>query len=172
MSWRLNQREIILCEISGRFNGIGLQPKKLIRAAVAVYIAQSSIPQVRSEMDLIAESGRTLTRMLSFERKRVFTFQQGDQKNSRLLGQKGAALCELTQLGLPVPPGFVITTENFLEYVNHGEELRPELIKAVTNAIYGIEKETGRKFGKPSTDGLKLPLLLAVRAGTAVIIPG
>jgi pyruvate, orthophosphate dikinase len=123
-------------------------------------------------MDLIAESGRTLTRMLSFERKRVFTFSQGDHKNFRLLGQKGAALCELSQLGLPVPPGFVITTENFLEYVNHGEELRPELIKAVTNAIHGVEKETGRKFGKPSSDGTKLPLLLAVRAGTAVIIPG
>jgi pyruvate, orthophosphate dikinase len=123
-------------------------------------------------MDLIAESGRTLTRMLSFERKRVFTFQQGDYKNYRLLGRKGAALCELTQLGFPVPPGFVITTENFLEYVNHGEELRPELISSVINAIHGIERETGRKFGKPSADGTKLPLLFAIRAGTAVVIPG
>jgi pyruvate, orthophosphate dikinase len=123
-------------------------------------------------MDLIAASGRSLVRMLSFERKRVYSFADGHDKNYRLLGQKGADLCELTQLGLPVPPGFIITTENFLEYVNHGEELRPELIKAYTTAIHGIEHQTGRLFGKPSSDHSKLPLLLAVRAGTAVIIPG
>jgi pyruvate, orthophosphate dikinase len=123
-------------------------------------------------MDLIAASGRSLVRMLSFERKRVYSFTDGQGSNYRLLGQKGADLCELTQLGLPVPPGFIITTENFLEYVNHGEELRTELIKSYTSAVHAIERHTGRLFGKPSSDQTKLPLLLAVRAGTAVIIPG
>ena len=123
-------------------------------------------------MDLIAESGRSLTRMLTFERKRVHTLHRGDRNDYRLLGRKGAALCELTQLGLPIPPGFVITTENYLEYVNHGEELSPDLIKAITNGVLGIEKVTGKNFGKPSSDGTKLPLLFAVRAGAAIIVPG
>lgn len=123
-------------------------------------------------MDLISESGRTLKRMLSFERKRVYLFEEGSDKNIRLFGQKGSALVELTKLGLPVPPGFIITTENFLEYVNHGEEIKEELIKSYTSAIHSIEKKTGRIFGRPSNDGKKLPLLLAIRAGTAIIVPG
>lgn len=151
------------------------QPTVVVVSPPCLFVEQSQQQAAgygTMAMDLIAESGRTLTRMLSFQRKRVFTFRQGDPKNYRLLGQKGAALCELTQEGLPVPPGFIITTENFLEYVNHGEELRVELVDSVRNGIHGIEKETGRRFGMPSNERKKLPLLLAVRAGTAVVIPG
>jgi phosphoenolpyruvate synthase/pyruvate phosphate dikinase len=63
-------------------------------------------------------SATSIQRMFSFEfhHKRVYLFSEGSSRDIRLLGQKGAALCELTQLGLPVPPGFIITTENFLEY--------------------------------------------------------
>ncbi len=156
---------------------------------------------MESMSDIIAESGRSLKRMLSFERKRVYSFSEGSIREIRLLGQKGAALCELTQLGLPVPPGFIITTENFLEYINqhdgheigpsgsshpshssaHGEHsgslkgnsgLKNELERSYLNALHILEHQTGRVFGKPSHDGKKLPLLLAVRAGTAVIVPG
>lgn len=123
-------------------------------------------------MDIISESGRTLKRMLSYERKRVYLFDDISDNNKRLFGQKGSALVELTKLGLPVPPGFIITTENFLEYVNHGEEIKEELIKSYKTAIHSIEHKTGRIFGRPSHDNKKLPLLFAVRAATAIIVPG
>ncbi|MBM4247980.1 MAG: pyruvate, phosphate dikinase [Euryarchaeota archaeon] len=97
----------------------------------------------------------------------VFLFSEGDGKNKQLLGGKGAGLCTMTQLGLPVPPGFVISTEACLDYFEQGEQFPPELMPQVRAAIASVEKAQGRGFGDPPN-----PLLLSVRSGSAVSMPG
>lgn len=124
-------------------------------------------------MNYVEGTGRVLKRMLSRERKRTYALDEGGVTPDRkLLSAKGAALCELTNAGLPVPPGFVITTENFTEYVNHGEVVRDDLLRAIKESVHDIERETGRLFGHGTPDKKKLPLFLAVRAGAAIIVPG
>ena len=97
--------------------------------------------------------------------KRVYTFgnkeAEGNGKMRELLGGKGANLAEMNLIGIPVPPGFTITTEVCTEYYSHGKEaviklLKPEVEKAMTN----IEKLTGMKFGDK-----EMPLLVSVRSG-------
>ena len=104
--------------------------------------------------------------------KRVYTFgnkeAEGNGKMRELLGGKGANLAEMNLIGIPVPPGFTITTDVCAEYYSKGreaviEELRPE----VESAIQNIEKLTGRKFGDS-----KLPLLVSVRSGARASMPG
>lgn len=119
----------------------------------------------------VVRAGKVLKRMLSMERKRVYEFGEGCT-DKVLLGIKGATLCELTQLGLPVPPGFVITTENFTEYISLGEGVSSPLESQYRDAIRSLECITHRKFAGRSDDEKQLPLLLSVRAGTAVIVPG
>ncbi len=99
-------------------------------------------------------------------KKLVYSFADGDGKNKNLLGGKGANLCEMTQIGLNVPPGFVITTEACLDYLE-ANELPGELLAAVAGEIAGLEAATGRKFG--SADN---PLLVSVRSGSALSMPG
>lgn len=98
---------------------------------------------------------------------RVYAFEQGDGKNKKLLGGKGAGLCEMTRIGLPVPPGFVITTEVCLEYYKEGKKLPLGLMDEIRKNILGIEKKTGKKFG-----GTENPLLVSVRSGAAMSMPG
>ena len=98
---------------------------------------------------------------------RVYSFEQGDGKNKELLGGKGAGLCEMTRIGLPVPPGFIITTEVCLEYYANGKKLPEDLMDEVRRNIIGIEKKTGKSFG-----GSKNPLLVSVRSGAAMSMPG
>ena len=101
-------------------------------------------------------------------KKFVYSFDEGDGKNKKLLGGKGANLCEMTQIGLPVPPGFVITTEACLSYLDDKKNgLRPELSKQVRAAMTALEKKTGKKFGDQ-----KNPLLVSVRSGAAISMPG
>ena len=104
--------------------------------------------------------------------KRVYTFgnkeAEGNGKMRELLGGKGANLAEMNLIGIPVPPGFTITTEVCTEYYQHGKEaviemLRPEVEAAIAN----IEKLTGRVFGDK-----KLPLLVSVRSGARASMPG
>ena len=104
--------------------------------------------------------------------KRVYTFgnkeAEGNGKMRELLGGKGANLAEMNLIGIPVPPGFTITTDTCAEYYAQGKEavielLRPEVEKAVAN----IEKLTGRKFGDKQQ-----PLLLSVRSGARASMPG
>lgn len=98
----------------------------------------------------------------------VFNFSEGDGKDKQLLGGKGANLCEMTQIGLNVPPGFVITTvacNSYLENPDAG--LTSELMDQVRNQITAIEQQTGKKFG-----GGDNPLLLSVRSGGAMSMPG
>ncbi|MGQ9544036.1 MAG: pyruvate, phosphate dikinase [Candidatus Bathyarchaeia archaeon] len=99
--------------------------------------------------------------------KRIYDFEEGDCKNRRLLGGKGAGLCEMTKIGLPVPPGFTITTEVCLEYYKEGRRLPDGLMDEVKEHIATIEKKTGKKFGDPRN-----PLLVSVRSGAALSMPG
>ena len=104
--------------------------------------------------------------------KRVYTFgnkeAEGNGKMRELLGGKGANLAEMNLIGIPVPPGFTITTEVCAEFYKHGKEaviemLRPEVEKAMKN----IEKLTGMKFGDK-----EMPLLVSVRSGARASMPG
>jgi pyruvate,orthophosphate dikinase len=88
-------------------------------------------------------------------KKLVFSFAEGDGKNKKLLGGKGANLCEMTQIGLNVPPGFVITTEACLDYLQAKE------------IIASLEATAGRTFGAAAN-----PLLVSVRSGSALSMPG
>jgi len=98
--------------------------------------------------------------------KRVYFFDEG-VSDKRLLGGKGAGLCEMTQLGLPVPPGFVITTSVCEEFYNNGQRLPEGLMDSVHRAMASLEDRTGKKFGDPSK-----PLLVSVRSGAPVSMPG
>jgi pyruvate,orthophosphate dikinase len=90
---------------------------------------------------------------------------RGDMK--QLLGGKGANLAEMTSIGLPVPPGFTITTQCCDLYYKSGKKLPPGLMDGVRKAVATLEKETGKKFGDP-----KNPLLVSVRSGAAASMPG
>ncbi|EXJ13211.1 pyruvate, phosphate dikinase [Imhoffiella purpurea] len=98
----------------------------------------------------------------------VFAFEEGDGKNKKLLGGKGANLCEMTQIGLNVPPGFVISTEACLEYLDTSEHALPAgLIDDVHAQMRALEEKTGKGFGDPEN-----PLLVSVRSGSAMSMPG
>lgn len=84
-----------------------------------------------------------------------------------VLGGKGANLCDMTKIGLPVPPGFTITTEVCDYYYKNGKKYPVEMQKQIDNAILWLEKQTGMKFGDS-----KNPLLVSVRSGAAVSMPG
>jgi len=90
---------------------------------------------------------------------------RGDQK--QLLGGKGANLADMTSIGLPVPPGFTITTEVCDLYYKHGRKLPPGLMDEVRRNVAILENETGKKFGDSRT-----PLLVSVRSGAAASMPG
>ena len=99
-------------------------------------------------------------------KKHVFDFEEGDGKNKHLLGGKGANLCEMTQIGLNVPPGFVITTEACLEFLAAGD-LPAGVMDEVRAHMAALEKKTGKVFG-----GVDEPLLVSVRSGSAMSMPG
>ena len=104
--------------------------------------------------------------------KRVYTFgnkeAEGNGKMRELLGGKGANLAEMNLIGIPVPPGFTITTDVCAEYYQHGKEKIIELLRPeVEKAMKGVEELTGRKFGDPVT-----PLLVSVRSGARASMPG
>ncbi|WP_319578241.1 pyruvate, phosphate dikinase [uncultured Methanospirillum sp.] len=101
-------------------------------------------------------------------RKWVYDFTEGDGKNKKLLGGKGANLCEMTQIDLNVPPGFVITTEACLAFLADPERKLPEGVMDQVHAnLAAVEKKTGRTFG-----GREKPLLVSVRSGSAISMPG
>ncbi len=101
-------------------------------------------------------------------KKYIFAFSEGDGKNKQLLGGKGANLCEMTQIGLNVPPGFVISTEACLAYLDSPDKELPEgLEDEVKEHLKAVENATGRVFGDPDN-----PLLVSVRSGSALSMPG
>lgn len=97
----------------------------------------------------------------------VYSFSEGDGKNKHLLGGKGANLCEMTQIGLNVPPGFTITTEACLTYIDHNNTLPSGLMEEVRAQMTALEKATGKGFGDAHN-----PLLVSVRSGSAMSMPG
>ena len=98
--------------------------------------------------------------------KYVYDFSEGDKSMKDLLGGKGANLAEMTKLGLPVPPGFTISTEACRAYLK--ESTVPEsLATEVTTALRGVEDQMGRRLGDPSD-----PLLVSVRSGAKFSMPG
>jgi pyruvate,orthophosphate dikinase len=99
--------------------------------------------------------------------KRVYLFREGDKSQRDLLGGKGANLAEMTNIGLPVPPGFTITTEVCTEYYATGKQLPEGLYAEMEAAIADIEASEGKKLGDPSN-----PLLLSVRSGAKFSMPG
>jgi pyruvate,orthophosphate dikinase len=98
--------------------------------------------------------------------KYVFDFTEGDRDQKDLLGGKGANLAEMTKLGLPVPPGFTITTQACREYLSQGSE-PSELRVQVTMALRQLEDAIGRRLGDRHE-----PLLVSVRSGAAYSMPG
>ncbi|MDQ6650749.1 MAG: pyruvate, phosphate dikinase [Actinomycetota bacterium] len=98
--------------------------------------------------------------------KYVYDFNEGNRDLKDLLGGKGANLAEMTNLGLPVPPGFVITTEACRAYLEHGEE-PPELAAEVTEHLQALEQAMGKQLGAADD-----PLLVSVRSGAKFSMPG
>lgn len=107
--------------------------------------------------------------------RRVYYFGaeqvDGAAEAVELLGGKGAHLAEMVRLGIPVPPGFTITTE-VCRYFHEHRTLPPDLTEELEAAISRIEGETGREFGAPYTSPGGIPLLLSVRSGAPVSMPG
>jgi pyruvate,orthophosphate dikinase len=100
-------------------------------------------------------------------KKYVYLFDEGNGEMKDLLGGKGAGLAEMTKLGLPVPPGFTITTEACNEYDVTKKELPAGVEEQIKDALQSLEKKVGKTFG-----GSKNPLLLSVRSGAKVSMPG
>ena len=90
---------------------------------------------------------------------------KGDQK--ALLGGKGAGLAEMSNLGIPVPPGFTITTEVCIDYFKAGSKMPDGLREAIAEAMRALEEQTGKRFGDPGN-----PLLVSVRSGARSSMPG
>src|SRR5690606_38253197 len=85
----------------------------------------------------------------------------------RLLGGKGANLAEMTRHGLPVPPGFTITTEACLDYYAAGRRLTQDVLDQMEQAVADLEERTGKGLGDPER-----PLLVSVRSGAVISMPG
>ena len=96
----------------------------------------------------------------------VYPFVDGDGGNKKLLGGKGANLCQMTQIGINVPPGFVVTTDACLDYLQ-GNDLPEGLMASVRDEIGKLEEATKKTFGEGSD-----PLLVSVRSGSAMSMPG
>ena len=92
-------------------------------------------------------------------RKWVYLFTEGSADMKNLLGGKGANLAEMTNLGLPVPQGFTITTEACTQYYEDGETINDEIMGQIMDNIEKMEKITGKKFGDNEN-----PLLVSVRS--------
>ncbi|MEH6589778.1 MAG: pyruvate, phosphate dikinase [Halioglobus sp.] len=99
--------------------------------------------------------------------KRVYLFNEGSKDDRELLGGKGANLCEMTSLGLPVPFGFVITTPTCREFFEAGNQLPSLLEQEYRVALDLVEKKMGARFGDPEN-----PLLFSVRSGAPISMPG
>jgi pyruvate,orthophosphate dikinase len=80
-------------------------------------------------------------------KKWVYLFSEGNKDMRELLGGKGANLCEMKNIGLPVPAGFVITTEACTQYYEDGRKINDEITSQITEYMKKIEDETGKKFG-------------------------
>ncbi|MBU5225455.1 pyruvate, phosphate dikinase [Clostridium senegalense] len=101
------------------------------------------------------------------EKKYVYLFREGNGDMRDLLGGKGANLAEMTNIGIPVPMGFTVTTEACNKYYEDDEIICDEIVNQIYNKLEQLEKETGKQFG-----GLENPLLVSVRSGARASMPG
>ncbi len=101
------------------------------------------------------------------EEKKVWLFKEGNAKMRKELGGKGANLAEMTNIGLPVPPGLTITTSTCMEYIDNGNKMPLGLMDEVKNALRNVEEQSNKKFGDKNN-----PLLLSVRSGAQISMPG
>jgi len=100
-------------------------------------------------------------------KKYVYLFSEGNAGMRNLLGGKGANLAEMTGMGLPVPQGFTVTTEACTRYYEDGQQIAPEIIEQIYEAMEKVEKIAGKKFGD-----INNPFLVSVRSGARVSMPG
>ena len=101
------------------------------------------------------------------DKKYVYLFKEGNASMRELLGGKGANLAEMTNLGLPIPQGFTITTEACIEYYNNNETVSDTVKSQIFNSLRELENISGKKFGNPEN-----PLLVSVRSGARASMPG
>jgi pyruvate, orthophosphate dikinase len=99
--------------------------------------------------------------------KWVYLFEEGDGQQRSLLGGKGAGLADMTRAGLPVPPGFIVTTEACNAYYTNGKNFPEGMWEQVIEGLRAVEAKTGKKFGDPEN-----PLLVSVRSGAPFSMPG
>jgi len=99
--------------------------------------------------------------------KYVYLFSEGNASMKNLLGGKGANLAEMTNIGIPVPDGFIVTTEVCNKYYEDGSKISDDIISQIFNSLTKLEESTGKKFGDNSN-----PLLVSVRSGARVSMPG
>src|SRR5256886_15230597 len=97
----------------------------------------------------------------------IYGFDEPSEGGRELLGGKGVGLAEMTQLGVPVPAGFTITTEACRDYMRGGAELPAGLAEEIEQHVASLEQRSGKRFGDPRD-----PLLVSVRSGAAVSMPG
>ena len=97
----------------------------------------------------------------------VYDFDEPSGGGRELLGGKGVGLAEMTQLGIPVPAGFTVTTDACREYMQNGKTLPRGLEDEIANHLHALEEKTGKRFGDPEN-----PLLVSVRSGAAISMPG
>src|SRR2546430_5408035 len=97
----------------------------------------------------------------------IYGFDEPSEGGRELLGGKGVGLAEMTQLGVPVPAGFTITTEACRDYMRGGGELPAGLADEIEQHVASLEQRSGKRFGDPRD-----PLLVSVRSGAAVSMPG
>ncbi|MBQ6281675.1 MAG: pyruvate, phosphate dikinase, partial [Oscillospiraceae bacterium] len=100
-------------------------------------------------------------------RKYVYLFTEGNAKMRELLGGKGANLAEMTNIGMPVPQGFTITTEACTQYYEDGRKINDEIMAEIMTYVAKMEEINGKKFGD-----LENPLLVSVRSGASASLPG
>jgi pyruvate,orthophosphate dikinase len=100
-------------------------------------------------------------------KKYVYLFNEGDASMKNLLGGKGSNLAEMTNLGIPIPKGFIVTTEACNKYYDDGKVIAEEIIAEINEKLAILEKETGKTF-----NGEKNPLLVSVRSGARASMPG
>ena len=99
--------------------------------------------------------------------KYVYEFSEGNGSMRELLGGKGANLAEMSNLGMPVPQGFTVTTEACTQYYNDGRAINADIQAEIMEHLAKLEEKTGKKFGDPSN-----PLLVSVRSGARASMPG
>ena len=99
--------------------------------------------------------------------KYVYLFKEGNASMRELLGGKGANLAEMTNLGLPIPQGFTVTTEACTKYYEDGEVISKEIEDQIFEALSKLEEISGKKFGDKEN-----PLLVSVRSGARASMPG